>query len=73
MISVAIARFIVKRAIKASVKGETVNVPATMKAIDALGDQDGKVEMSDVVTAISDYIEDAGDVIGKIWDSLTEL
>lgn len=70
MISTTVARWVVKRAIKMGAKGESVNIPAVMKAIDALGDADGQVEVSDVITAVSDYISDIGEVILKIIDSL---
>ena len=67
-----IARKIVKMSIKRAGRGESVNVPAIMRSIDALGDNDGVVEMSDVIDAISDYLSDAKDVLESIWDFLTD-
>ena len=70
LITTTVARWIVKRAIRLSAKGESVNIPTVMKAIDALGDGDGQVELSDVITAVSDYVSDIGDIIKGIVDTL---
>lgn len=66
LVGVGFARMIVKRAIKQSINGDKVNVPVVMKAIDALGDGDGQVEMSDVITAVSNYVSDIGDKIAAV-------
>ena len=70
LITTTVARWVVKRAIRLSAKGESVNIPTVMKAIDALGDADGNVEITDVITAVSDYVSDIGDIIRGIIDTL---
>lgn len=66
------ARKIVKLGIKGAKNGDKVNMSAIMKSIDALGDGDGTVEISDLIDAISDYLSDAKDVLESIWDFLTD-
>lgn len=66
------ARKIVKWGIKGAKNGNKVNIAAMMKSIDALGDGDGTVEVSDLIDAVSDYLSDAKDVLESIWDFLTD-
>lgn len=70
LITTTVARWVVKRAIRLSAKGESVNIHTVMKAIDALGDADGNVEITDVITAVSDYVSDIRDIIRGIVDTL---
>ncbi len=73
LVSVAAARWVVRRALRMIGKGEYAGYPALMKAIDELGDQDGQVEMSDVIKAASDYVSDIGDVIMNIIEKIDFL
>ena len=66
LVGVGFARMIVKRAIRQSINGDKVNIPVVMQAIDALGDGDGQVEMSDVITAVSNYVSDIGDKVAIV-------
>ena len=73
LLSTAIARWVVKRALIMIGKGEAAAYPALMKAIDSLGDQDGQVELFDLIKAASDYVSDIGDAIMKVVDNIDFL
>lgn len=65
-ITVTAARALVKHVAKAGFMGEEVSpmkLHAAIKALDGLGDGDGKLELSDIITATSDYISDIGERI----------
>lgn len=65
-ITVTAARALVKHVAKAGFMGEEVppmKLHAAIKALDGLGDGDGKLELSDIITATSDYISDIGERI----------
>lgn len=66
LITVAAARALVRHVARKGFMGEEVptsKLHAAMKALDALGDGDGKLELSDIITATSDYISDIGERI----------
>lgn len=66
LITVTAARALVKHVAKAGFMGEEVSpmkLQAAIKALDSLGDGDGKLELSDIITATSDYISDIGERI----------
>lgn len=66
LITVAAARALVKHVARKGFMGEDVapsKLHAAIKALDALGDGDGKLELSDIITATSDYISDIGERI----------
>ena len=74
LVKLNIARMIVNKAIRQAANGEEIkNIPVVMKAIDKLGDGDGQVEMSDVITAVSDYVSDIGDKIASLAHHCPEV
>ena len=73
-LSVLLIRKYLKNLVRRAATGGTISsheLPAALRAIDALGDGDGTIEFSDIVDALSDYIEDIGDRIGDIIDLLS--
>lgn len=72
--SVILIRKYLKNLVRRAAAGGTIKsheLPAALRAIDALGDGDGTIEFSDIIAALSDYIEDIGDKIGDIIDLLS--
>lgn len=66
LITVTAARALIKHVARKGFMGEEVapsKLQAAMKALDGLGDGDGKLELSDIIKATSDYISDIGDRI----------
>lgn len=68
-ITITAARELVKHVARKGFMGEEVapsKLHAAIKALDALGDGDGKLELSDIITATSDYISDIGERIAHL-------
>ena len=66
-----VSKFIARKVIKLALQGEPIKSNVIMKALDSLGDGDGNVEWSDLVTALQDYASDLGDVLTNILDALS--
>lgn len=73
LISVAIAKSIVKYTLTKAAKGEYVNCVPALKSIDMLGNDNGMVELDDVVQVIKDFAQGAIDTISDIWDFISDI